>query len=143
MIYDGIDARPLIDHDVCVIGSGPAGLVLALELARAGKRVLVLESGGKFANTRRQALSDAEIADPVRHDEMSIAVSRRFGGTSNLWAVRCQPFDPVDFTGRPDLVAAEWPIDHADIAPYYGRAVDYLAAGGKCLRRARSRCRYR
>jgi choline dehydrogenase-like flavoprotein len=65
---------------------------------------------------------------------MAIAVSRRLGGTSNLWAVRCQPFDPIDFEPRPGLVDAAWPIRYADILPYYDAAVDYLTAGANVFR---------
>ncbi len=129
MIHPSFDAHPISDHDITVVGSGPAGLVLALEVARRGKRVLVLESGSKSADPLQQALSDAEIVDPARHDDMSIAVARRLGGTSNLWAVRCQPFDAIDFEPRPDLVDARWPVSYAEIEPYYARAVDWLGAG--------------
>lgn len=122
MLSQGFDERPLGDYDLCVVGSGPAGLVLALEAARLGQRVLVLESGGVEPDAGQQALSDAAIADPARHDAMAIAVSRRLGGTSNLWAARCQPFDPVDFDAR-------WPLAYEEIRPYYARAIAYLDAG--------------
>jgi 2-polyprenyl-6-methoxyphenol hydroxylase-like FAD-dependent oxidoreductase len=32
--------------DVCIAGAGAAGIVLAVELARMGKRVTLLEGGG-------------------------------------------------------------------------------------------------
>ena len=63
MISDSFSARPLSEYDLCVVGSGPAGTVLALEMAKAGKRVLVLESGGHARRASQQALSDAEILD--------------------------------------------------------------------------------
>lgn len=134
MISASLTEPAISDHDICVVGSGPAGLVLALEAARRGQRVLVLESGSNHADRLQQALSDADIVDPPRHDDMSIAVSRRLGGTSNLWAVRCQPFDPIDFEPRPGLVDAAWPIQYADILPYYDAAVDYLTAGANVFR---------
>lgn len=128
MIHDSFDAAPLLPHDILVIGSGPAGLVVALEAARLGQRVLVLESGGRLPDAGQQALSDAFV-DPARHDDMSIAVARQFGGTSNLWGVRCQPYDPIDFAARPGLVDATWPIGYDDIQPFYRQAVAYLTAG--------------
>lgn len=136
MISASLDARPIGEHDLCVIGSGPGGLVLALEAARRGQRVLLLESGGQHADRLQQALSDADIVTPALHDEMSIAVSRRLGGTSNLWAVRCQPFDAIDFEPRPGLVDAGWPINYQDILPYYDRAVAYLDCGANVFRAA-------
>ena len=33
-------------YDVCIIGAGPAGITLALRLAEAGWRVVLLEGGG-------------------------------------------------------------------------------------------------
>lgn len=134
MITESFSARPLSPYDICVVGSGPGGLTFALEASRQGKRVLLLESGSRRPDAGQQALSDAELVDPARHDDMSIAVQRRLGGTSNLWAVRCQPFDPVDFESRPGLVEARWPIGYADILPYYDRAVSYLAAGANRFR---------
>jgi choline dehydrogenase-like flavoprotein len=65
---------------------------------------------------------------------MSIAVARQLGGTSNLWAVRCQPLDPIDFEARPSLIDANWPIRYEDILPYYDRAVDHLTAGANVFR---------
>lgn len=38
----------MIASDVCVVGAGPAGLVLAIELGRAGKSVVVVESTMEF-----------------------------------------------------------------------------------------------
>jgi choline dehydrogenase-like flavoprotein len=134
LISASLTEPAIADHDICVVGSGPAGLVLALEAARRGQRVLVLESGSNHADRLQQALSDADIVDPLRHDDMAIAVSRRLGGTSNLWAVRCQPFDPIDFEPRPGLVDTTWPIRYADILPYYDAAVDYLTAGTNVFR---------
>ena len=129
MIRSGSDGLTDATHDLCIIGAGPVGIAMALESARRGRRVLLLESGGDGVDDEAQALSDAAIVDPARHDSMRIAVARRLGGTSNLWGGRCLPYDPVDFEHRPVQGDARWPIDLADIAPFYARAVDYACAG--------------
>jgi choline dehydrogenase-like flavoprotein len=129
MIRDGLDGLTDASHDVCVIGSGPVGITLALELERLGRSVLLLESGGEGAEAEAQALSDAHIVDPARHDAMKIAVARRLGGTSYLWGGRCLPFDPIDFEPRAAVGGALWPIGQDDIAPYYAAAVPYAHAG--------------
>jgi choline dehydrogenase-like flavoprotein len=103
--------------DVLVIGSGPVGIVTALALMGRGFRVLVLESGGAGPEPAAEDLAVAENLDPDSHFEPHTAVGRRLGGTSNLWAGRCLPFDPIDFRDRPWLGTPAWPIGPADLAP--------------------------
>jgi hypothetical protein len=129
VIRDGLEGLAGAAHDVCVVGSGPVGIALALELVRLGRSVLVLESGGHGAEREAQSLSDAHIVDPKRHDAMSIAVARRLGGTSNLWGGRCLPLDPIDFEPRAIIGGALWPIGYGDIAQYLAAATSYACAG--------------
>lgn len=129
MITEGIARIAEGAGDVCVIGSGPVGISLALELASKGHKVVLLESGGPKADDQIQALSDAELVDPSRHDDMRIAVSRQLGGTSNLWGGFCLPYDRVDFVARPGLVDATWPISYDDLLPHYSRAAAYARSG--------------
>ena len=129
MICEGIAGLDTETHEICVVGAGPVGIALALELSRQGRRVLLLESGLSGATDDAQTLSDAEIVDPARHDPLRIAVSRQLGGTSNLWGGRCLPYDPIDFEHRSIHGDARWPIGLDDVAPHYGRAIAYACAG--------------
>ena len=115
--------------DVTVIGSGPVGVITALALIGRGFRVLVLESGGEGAEPASTDLTVAENLRPDNHFEPRTAVARRLGGSSNLWAGRCVPFDPIDFRARPWLGLGAWPIGPDDLAPYLAPALDALAAG--------------
>src|SRR5690349_3420485 len=83
--------------DVVVVGAGPAGIVVALELAAAGVSVLLLESGDIKASQSSHELSDAILESPERHAAMRVAVRRQVGGASTIWGGRCVPYDPVDF----------------------------------------------
>lgn len=129
MIDQTFEGLKDITHDVCIVGAGPVGISLALELNNLGFKVLLLESGRQAADPFIQQLSDADIISPDLHDDMRIAVSRQLGGTSNLWGGRCLRFDPVDFIPRPGLVDARWPITYEELLPYYSKACRYTESG--------------
>lgn len=102
-------------YDVCIVGSGPAGLTLAAELKDSKMRVCVLESGlmkkTAHADKLREVKSSGDIL--IRNSSRE----RVFGGTSTTWAGLSSPLDPIDFT--------RWPIQYAELKPYYDRASAY------------------
>jgi choline dehydrogenase-like flavoprotein len=117
-----------IDADVAVVGAGPAGIVVALSLARSGHRVVLLESGGARYDAEAQRLGDTVGADPL-HVEAELAMRRQLGGSSNLWGGRCVPFDPIDFEPRPIVGDTRWPVAHEEVAPYVQAACDWCRCG--------------
>jgi choline dehydrogenase-like flavoprotein len=46
MIHKGSEKDLVLKPDVCIVGSGPGGAMVASRLARAGAKVVVLEEGG-------------------------------------------------------------------------------------------------
>src|SRR5579862_6544114 len=114
---------------VLIVGAGPAGIVLALELRRRGVPVTMLAGGMDGFRADFQALADAEIADLARHAPMQIAVRRALGGTSLLWGGRCVPFDDIDFADRPHVPLGGWSVSHDELKPWYAVGMRYLNAG--------------
>ena len=59
MLFDSREfpANHVIKTDVCIIGSGPAGLTMARELAKTSSSVALLESGGMVADPDTEALN--------------------------------------------------------------------------------------
>lgn len=129
LISAQLDDLTVAQPDVCIVGAGTIGIPLALELERLGRSVLMLESGDQHYSSDSQRLADAEIANPNYHVAMDLAVQRRLGGASYLWGGRCVPMGDVDFLARPFVPHSGWPIDLADVAPYYLAACRYLDCG--------------
>jgi choline dehydrogenase-like flavoprotein len=117
-----------LSADVAVVGAGPAGIVLALELAHAGHSVALIESGGDNFDAQAQRLGDALQDDPA-HMPMSVATRRQIGGASNVWGGRCVPFDPIDFMPRALAGDARWPVGYEELARYHGRACEWCVCG--------------
>ena len=124
--------------DVCVIGSGPAGAVLAGELVERGVRVLVLESGVPAERTAELGWNPAALdvyeveGDPTY--PIHATRLRAVGGSSNLWTGRCSRLHPLDF--EPNAYTPPdnpWPIRYADLEPYYERAEQTLCVRGGAL----------
>jgi hypothetical protein len=124
-----IELDDVIETEVAVVGAGPAGIVVALELAAAAKmRVILIESGGDSFDPDIQRLGATAGEDPP-HAPMSLTTRRQIGGASNLWAGRCVPFDPIDFQPRAITNYARWPVAYEELRAYFGRACDWLVCG--------------
>jgi hypothetical protein len=115
--------------ELAIVGAGPAGIVTALEAARRGIEVLLIESGNRSFHSAVQRLSDAAEWDRDRHAPMSLASRRQVGGTSVIWGGRCVPYDPVDFQSRPFISSLSWPVSYEEMRGYFQRACDWLVCG--------------
>jgi len=124
------DHGAVITTDVCVIGSGPAGATIALELADSGIEVTVVESGGVGFEADTNALYDIENKGMNRVPQHEVRV-RQFGGTSTHWTGRCAPFRDIDYEARPWVPASGWPFGPETFAPYLGRAASYLGLAAR------------
>lgn len=118
-----------IEADVVIVGAGPAGITLALELAGTGQSVVLLEAGGERFDKAQQDFYRAQSVSPEAHGPGEMYRRRQFGGSTVIWGGRCIPFDPIDFEDRPWMAAARWPIAYDDIARFYPRALA-IAEGG-------------
>ena len=117
-------------YDVVVIGSGAGGGTLSSRLANSGADVLVLE-GGPHVNTRSDFNTHAlPFEFPSRHiptmrpgkPGFDGERSRGLGGKTMLWNAVALRFSQRDFKGRQhDGTGEDWPLDYADMAPYYDR----------------------
>jgi len=133
--------------DVCVIGSGVAGALVAYEAARAGRSVVVLETGKRYeeADPERYDLTrlgiypwpwldeardafetDSDLARPLNTSRV-----KAVGGTTLHWNAYAPRLQPADFEMRSRFgVARDWPISYADLEPYYLRAERELGVSG-------------
>lgn len=128
-----IDARThaegqTCDATVCVVGAGPAGLTLAMELGRQGISVIVLESGG--------LRPDPDTTGLLRGHHQGLEYefgigyrSRFFGGGSNCWGGFCRPLEENQFERRDWVPHSGWPFGRDELLPYYRRAHRVLQLG--------------
>lgn len=111
--------------DLCIVGAGAAGLMIAREFAGTTTQVVVLESGGWTTRDETQDLCDGEVSGyPFRG--LQAGRARAFGGTTTKWGGQCMPFDPIDFEPRPWVAGGGWPITLSEISSYYERAKQRL-----------------
>jgi choline dehydrogenase-like flavoprotein len=124
MIYDLLHETPpsAFIADVCIAGAGAAGITLAVEFARKGKQVLLLEGGGPTREDASQALYNSEIAG-LPHRGVHTGRIRAKGGTTVRWGGQILELDALDFAPRPGVPGSGWPFPGKHLASYYERAL--------------------
>jgi choline dehydrogenase-like flavoprotein len=137
-----------VDADVCIAGAGAAGGVAALELARRGVRVIVLESGPRHEFARRAEYVREYLghvnpwrtriweldshtvggAQPYRLEGKRV---RGVGGSTLHWEGYALRLHASDFRLRTLYgVGEDWPISYEELEPYYGLAERALGVAG-------------
>lgn len=107
--------------DLCIVGSGAAGLAIAHEFLDTSLKVCVLESGDIDPDDRTDDLHRTENVGLHRKPH-EVSRARTLGGSTALWTGRCGIFDAVDYAHRPWVPESGWPIDADELAPYIERA---------------------
>lgn len=151
----GVTFKPSDEVDFLVIGAGAAGGVMAKELSVAGFRVVVLEQGpylrekdyshdeikytveaGLTNDPKTQPIlyrkNENEVAKPLK----AIEYGRQVGGgsvhfTANYWRFHESDFHERSLYGEiAGTGFADWPINSADLEPYYTKAEHDLGISG-------------
>lgn len=111
--------------DVIIVGSGAVGLTMAVRLARAGRRVLVCESGQQ--NLRADWASQNDVIQTGRrHHGSTHGRYRGLGGTTRLWGGQLMPFTASDTGGVDSGPRQRWPIDRADLDRFVDETLQLL-----------------
>ena len=119
------DIQDQDQFDVCIIGSGPAGITCALQLEENGKRVLILEGGDEEYTKQSQDIYSGTI-DGDAYFPLADLRLRQFGGTSGHWSGWCRPLGAQDFETKGTNTDVAWPIKKHDLDPYLDKARDIL-----------------
>lgn len=132
MIHDLLREEPSQDAataDVCIVGAGAAGIVLAAELTAAGKRVLLLEGGGRDVEEAAQEPYRSEVAGHA-HSGIHSGRFRAHGGTTTRWGGQILELDSIDFERRDWVPGSGWPFPKQELAPFYARALELEGVAG-------------
>lgn len=122
------------DCDVCIVGSGFAGMFLATRLVERGLRVVMLEAGPRLEPTAPAtgavslfpSSSTGSYAFPV-DGSRTVAV----GGTSRQWNGVVSRLWPADLTMRSVRgLDVDWPLAYAELERYYCEAEAAMGVTG-------------
>lgn len=134
--------------DVCIVGAGAAGGIMAAELARRGVRVVVLEAGSRHELTQRSESTKRFLLgqNPFPTSVPGIdgytnggSVTYRLegnrargvGGSTLHWEGYTLRLHPNDFRLRSLYgIADDWPLAYEDLEAYYTRAERALGVAG-------------
>lgn len=130
MIFDyrGSNLPANIDADVVIVGAGPAGIVLALEIAKSNIKVAILESGGGDYEPDAQSLNRGTKSG-IPYFPLDSSRFRGLGGSTGYWSGWCGPMNEIDFIERDWIPNSGWPISRDDLDSDYIAAHEYLRLG--------------
>jgi len=137
-----------IGAEVCIVGAGPAGSLVAAELVRHKIATVLIEAGPRHDPSRRAEYARQLLAgvNPWRtpipemdryttggttNYPLELHRARGVGGGTLHWEGYSVRFHADDFRLRTRHgVADDWPISYETLEPYYARAERALGVAG-------------
>jgi len=124
-------------YDVIVVGSGAGGAAAAFRLARAGRRVLLLEKG-TFLPRDRSTLDVKQVFKEGRfknHEPWVDGYNKEFipgeyynvGGKTKWYGAALLRFSPHEFEADEAHQCLPWPFGYDEIRPWYDEAERLLS----------------
>lgn len=129
--------------DIIIIGTGAGGGTLLHQLARTGKRILVIERGG-FLPRERENWDQREVFTKGRYlaqEKWLDADGNEFAPYTHYWVggntkvygaallrLRERDFEQVQHYGG---VSPAWPVSYNEFEPYYARAENLYSVHGE------------
>lgn len=129
-------------YDAIIIGTGAGGGTLALHLAQAGKKILILERGPFLPQEKLNWDTSAVFLDNRYHtretwqdkDGRPLHPQQAYyvGGQTKVYGaamfrMRAEDFGVIQHKGG---ISPAWPISYADLEPYYTRAEELFHVHG-------------
>jgi choline dehydrogenase-like flavoprotein len=119
-------------YDVIIVGSGAGGAATAHALARAGRRVLLLEKGRHLPRDRstldtRQVFKEGRFKNREpwldgRGGQLVPDEHYNVGGKTKWYGAALLRFSAHEFEADADHQCLAWPFGLATLAPYYDEA---------------------
>lgn len=140
--------------DVCIVGSGAAGGVMAKELSEGGAQVVLLEGGKRvppsqflshkwpyelpyrgLRGEKQNAYYQGDVRESIRYqdsDNVHADRMRVLGGRTVHWNAVTLRYAPRDFREWSlEGIEDDWPITYEELAPYYDRIEAMIGVCGQ------------
>ena len=130
---DQLPAGAILEgFDICIVGAGAAGIAMAQRLAHGSLKVILLVSGAPgdrgLPAAARQSLYEGTVGEFLGQVDPEFPQRSRlnmYGGTTNHFGFWARPLDVADMMPRPGYRDVGWPLDLAELAPYYRAAQEF------------------
>ena len=142
------------EYDVCVVGSGAAGGVMAKELSEGGAKVILLEGGRQvlpnellahkwpyelpyrgFRGEKQDIYYQGDVRSSVRYedsDDVGVDRIRVVGGRTVHWNAVTLRYAARDFREWSlNGIEDDWPLTYEELAPYYERIEQMIGVTGQ------------
>jgi len=133
--------------DVCIVGAGAGGGVLAYELAARKRSVTVLEVGARPSRAgiatyspdwelrRKEYLPEDRPRDRItlgaESEPFYLVRFKGVGGSTMHYEGQCHRLHPRDLSRFTDYgIGADWPLDYDELVPHYDRVEAMLGVSG-------------